>query len=391
MTDAFGFPRLTGAMPTGRGYNTSADVQLATSDGRDLNAIWAEYNAVLQAFRDSRDPLLSLLTFPVTTLVEDVVQGGQILLERLSEFGVPQSRRATVGATQFGYDLNYYGTRFGYTSRFLSDASSAQLDNLFQLALEADNATVFRLVMEAVFSNVNRTAVINGQPTVYPVYSLYNGADGVTPPPYAATTFTSGHSHFTVSGAATLDSGDLESQVTNVQEHGFTRQNGATLLTLMPQALVNVVRSWRAGVANANGAVALYDFVPAAGSAPGLANATQVLLGGQPADTFQGLPVAGQYGDTLVVVNDFVPAGYVLTLATGGSQVTSNLVGVREHSNPAYRGLRLINGERAGYPLVDSYVEHSMGTGVRQRGAAAVTQVKASGSYDVPSFTGGFE
>ena len=75
----------------------------------------------------------------------------------------------------------------------------------------------------------------------------------------------------------------------------------------------------------------------------------------------------------------------MLTFGTGGLGQLGNLVGLREHANPAYRGLRLLPGNQQGYPLVDSYYSRGFGTGIRQRGGAVVTQFKASGSYDIPT------
>lgn len=51
--------------------------------------------------------------------------------------------------------------------------------------------------------------------------------------------------------------------------------------------------------------------------------------------------------------------------------------------NPSYQGLRHIPG-RGPYPVVDSMFARGFGVGVRHRGAAAVCQIKASGSYAAP-------
>lgn len=44
----------------------------------------------------------------------------------------------------------------------------------------------------------------------------------------------------------------------------------------------------------------------------------------------------------------------------------------------------MIEGNWAKYPLVESFFQRGLGTGVRHRGAAAVVQIKASGTYDLP-------
>ncbi len=74
-----------------------------------------------------------------------------------------------------------------------------------------------------------------------------------------------------------------------------------------------------------------------------------------------------------------------MAVATFGSNDQRNLIAFREHQRPEYRGLRQIPGTSSEYPLQDSYYTRTFGTGVRQRGGAAVVQVKASGSYDIPA------
>jgi len=73
--------------------------------------------------------------------------------------------------------------------------------------------------------------------------------------------------------------------------------------------------------------------------------------------------------------------------ATGGSANLQNLVGIREHANPAYRGLRLLPGNQQGYPLVESFYSRSFGTGVRQRAGAVVAKITVAGdtTYTVPA------
>lgn len=80
-----------------------------------------------------------------------------------------------------------------------------------------------------------------------------------------------------------------------------------------------------------------------------------------------------------------VPNGYVVAIATFGSNDQRNVVAFREHLRPEYRGLRQIPGSSSDYPIQDSYYSRSWGTGVRQRGGAAVVQVKAAGGYDIPA------
>jgi len=75
----------------------------------------------------------------------------------------------------------------------------------------------------------------------------------------------------------------------------------------------------------------------------------------------------------------------VLNIGSGGSQNLNNPVGIREHANAALRGLRLVKGRDNDYPLIDSFYNVGLGTGIRQRGGSAVMQIKASGLYSPPT------
>ena len=87
----------------------------------------------------------------------------------------------------------------------------------------------------------------------------------------------------------------------------------------------------------------------------------------------------------IIVEDDLFPVGYVLVVGSGGSMNLNNPVGIREHKNASLRGLRLVKGRDADYPLIDSFYNCGLGSGIRQRGGAAVMQIKASGTYAPPS------
>jgi hypothetical protein len=48
------------------------------------------------------------------------------------------------------------------------------------------------------------------------------------------------------------------------------------------------------------------------------------------------------------------------------------------------RGLRLVKGRSADYPLQEAYYQRGFGTGVRQRGGAVVMKI-TTGGYTVPT------
>src|SRR5271166_6148554 len=76
------------------------------------------------------------------------------------------------------------------------------------------------------------------------------------------------------------------------------------------------------------------------------------------------MPVVGSFGPLFILESWFVPEKHVLTFATSGPGSTTNPVGVREHTNAAYRGMRIIPGRDQRYPLIESYYQRSFGTGV---------------------------
>jgi hypothetical protein len=364
------------------GYHTQRDALVTqTADNVDLNTLWAEYQQTLEIFNERRQALVNLLTFPVTQLIERVPVVGSVDFEDATEFGVPRSVRVSLNYQTLGYDFRDYDIATRYTWMFLRDTDARNVTAVHTAILEGDNRLVFRRVMEAIFDNRNRMADIQNQ--MVNVYALYN-ADGTVPPAYKSSTFDGTHTHYLVSGAVDVDSGDLEAALEHISHHGYGIEQGTTFVTLVNRVEAAKIRTFRAGVANFNGAVALYDFIPSANSPTLIVPNAQGLIGDRPPSTWNGLQVIGSYGGILIIEEDYIPAGYMLTFGTGGTGNLQNIVGLREHANTAYRGLRLLPGNQQGYPLVDSFYSRSFGTGIRQRAGAVVTQFKAPGTYDIP-------
>lgn len=379
-----------------KGYSTSGDILTRTRDGQDLNQIWQAYQDALAAFNETRQPLINLLASPVDNIIEDVVQPGQEKFEEATEFGIPVSIRPQPKVTQRAYPFKWYDTRAGYTFQFLAGgpggtqgATSQQLDNIMNQVMEADNQLQFELVMKALFNSANRTASINTLP--YTVTALYNG-DGAYIPPFKGQTFNGAtHTHYLGSGAGTtkFDPQDFLDLAGTVEHHGFTRSAGYNIIILMnPADAATTVQTFRRGVDFNNGAAtvsSLYDFIPAQGQ-----NTTLMLppgytlSGGMAPNQFAGLEVLGSWGPYLIVQDYQIPVGYMAAIATQGQSTATNVVGIREHENAGLRGLVLRPGNNNAYPLIDSYYIRGMGTGVRQRGAAALMQVGVA-SYTTPA------
>lgn len=377
-----------------KGYHSSSDILTRTRDGQDLNAIWAAYQEALASFNAGRQPLIDLLSFTTTNIIEDLVQPGQERFEEATEYGIPKAIRPAPTVTARAYPFKWYDTRAGYTFQFLAGgpaqsagASQSQLDTVLSQVMEADNQLLFEQTMKALFNNANRTTLIDG--TSYNVTALYN-ADGSYIPPYRGTTFTPGsHTHYLATGSSQawiFDPDDFTTLAARVEEHGYTRANGYNVIFLMNPADSNatIARYVRNQVFSTSTVTSLYDFIPATGMnfsiqlPPGF-----TLVGGLAPNSFAGLDVAGTWGPYMVVTDAQIPAGYMGAIAIRGAGNEANVIGIREHANAGLRGLVLKPGNNNNYPLIDSMFIRGLGSAVGPRGAAALMQNAAA--YAVPA------
>lgn len=377
------------------GYSARADILTRTRDGQDLNAIWDQYAAALASFNATRQPLIDLLSSPVTGIVDEITNPGTEQFELATEFGIAQSIRAVPTVQSRAYPFAWYDMRNGYTWRFLQKATVQQLDSVMSIAMEAENNLVFGQVMKSLFNNANRTAMIDGFTSPFTVVALYN-ADGSYIPTYKGQTFSGSHNHYIGSGSNTgqtaFDPQDFLDLAHLVEEHGYTKSQGYNVVFLMNPADANasVVQFVRNTTFTSGGATtvkSLYDFIPTQSTnmtlmlPPGY-----TLVGGLAPNSFAGLDVAGSWGPYLIVTDNQIPAGYMVAAATAGNSTNLNIIGIREDENPALRGLVLKPGNNNAYPLIDSHFIRGIGAGVRQRGAAAIMKLDATGgAYTVPA------
>lgn len=366
-----------------RGFNAVGDVLTQTTDGRPLNELWTLFQQSLEIQNAARQKIIDFLTFTVSNVIEDVPQaGGTINFEEASEYGEPVGVRTTLSYFQMAYDFKWWDVGARFTWMYLAEATAQQVESVHNAILEADNRNIFGKVMKTIFNATNLTATIKGQN--YTVFKFYNN-DGTVPPPYKSNTFLSTHTHYRGSGAATIDSGDVEQMQTDLNEHGYTKGLGYQLILMVNKVQGDAIRTWRLNVVNANAAVAKYDFIPSTSQPVFILEATQQVAGPRPPGQIAGLDVIGSYGDFLVVQDDYIPAGYLFGFATGGENNLANPVGFRQHANASLQGLRLVKGRTPDYPLIDSFYNRGFGTGIRQRGAGSVMQIVASATYTPPA------
>ena len=377
----------------GRGIASQGDVLVnQTADGIDLNTIWGEWSDVLALWNEERTSIASLLSYYTTLRGEAVPQTlSQMRFEQASEFGVPMSGRAVAAPLPLGYTFDDYDLRLSTTWKFLRDADSRQLNANMAEAMEADNRLVTGSVLNRLF---NPTSTANEDATT--VYGLYNGADGVVPPPYMGVEFPESTTHYFTTGTPVLDSSHIENALKAITSKGYGPASGAQLIILCNEREADVIATWRRGEPSrdataeelaaddgATGPISKFDFVLSS-SAPAYLT-EETIVGRQAPGTYNGLPVFGSFGDAYVIKSNMIPVGYIAVAATGGPNSEMNPIAIRQHPNTGYQGLRVIpGGER--YPLLNSYLQRSFGTGTRRRGAAAAIQVTPGSTYVAPTF-----
>lgn len=363
-----------------RGTNIEGDVLVShTSDGTDLNAVWAEFIQTLSIYNEERSALASLLSYQTTRQIDAVPQSvAGARLEVASEFGVPQGHSIPNDVIRLGYDYEDYDVAVRYTWKYLRDADARQVAAVHNSVLEGVNRAATTSVLQRLFDPEQHQSTEGNT-----VYGLYNG-DGMYIPPYLGDEFDPAtDTHYLTTSSAILDPSDIETLMDKVTRKGFSNDTGRQLVILANPLEAKRIAQFRAGEPGADGKEAHFDFIPS-DSAPPRLLAEQIVGDVAPAK-WNNLPVLGSYGEAYVIQSSFVPKGYVAVVASAGPNAEGNPIGFRVHANPAYQGLRIIPGPDSRYPVVDSNYVIGYGTGVRYRGGAAVAQV-TTGAYTPPTF-----
>lgn len=364
------------------GFHTLGDVLVdRTADGVPLQKLWDDQRDLLSAWAAHQDAVTSLLAFKTTEVAEAVPQTmAKFTFEEASEFGEPKGARHG-DFLLVGYDFRDYDLATRFTWKFLRDATARQIEHDMNSALEGSQRLRSAKILQRIVSPTQGVS-----PEGNPIYGLFNGADSITPLEYMGKTFDDTHTHYLVSGNATLDSADIEDSIKLVLEHGYGLTPGSRILVFANESECDKIASWRAGEeSRSSGPVAKHDFVPSS-DAPAFLS-SEFIVGEKPPAEYNKLRIMGSYGRAWIVPTPLIPTGYVLTAATSGSDSPQNICGYRQHPNVAYQGLRAIPGNDQRFPIVSSFYQESFGVGVRHRGAAVVTQIKASGEYDIPTIS----
>ncbi|MCP3422982.1 hypothetical protein [Nocardioides pinisoli] len=358
-----------------RGINAGGDLLTALADGTDLNKLWQDYSDAVAEYNARRGTIVNLLSFKTTLSVDAVLQtftGNDF--EDASEYGEPVGTRPTITQAELGFMFRWRDAATRFTWQFLADATKEQTDAITNSVMEADSKQVFQGVMAALFNNTART---NKEGKA--VLPLWNG-DSMVPPDYDGRTFGPTHTHYVTTANASLTQVSVDALMELVLEHGYGQGRNGRLVLLVNRAQANVIRGFRSTASGGSGS---FDFIPGAGAPARLT--TETVVGDTPPASIGDQPLIGAYGPAWVGENSLIPAGYVLCVSTGGDNSQFNPVGFREHPTTSLRGLNIVRGRVPDYPLQDALFVRGFGTGVRHRGAAAVLQVTASGTYTAPS------
>jgi hypothetical protein len=188
-------------------------------------------------------------------------------------------------------------------------------------------------------------------------------------------------------GAAQIDSNDIEDGIRHITEHGYgLKENGQQILVFCNYDESQYIQSFRANEPSRSGGPdAKASFIPSVSAPPYLTENGANLIGQAAPAKYGNLDVIGSYQSAYIIETSYIPSGYVAIVATGGPGALTNPLSFRQHPNPNYQGLRLIPGPNTTYPLVESFSARSFGTGTRHRGAAVVLQVTTDSDYTAPS------
>jgi hypothetical protein len=209
------YPIYGATAPVGRmGIHAAADIVSANTlvsqlaDGLSLDELWEEFSEILSFWNTERLAISDLLSFRTTLAGEAVPQSVSIgSFEQATEYGIAVAQGPPIEALVLGYDRHDWDKRSSFTWKFLRDSTIEQVRTVFEAILHADA----RLVTGRVLRRVLDPAPAHNE-AGWSCYGLWSN-DGMVPPPFGGYTFTGTETMYIPSGAATLDSADIEDAV----------------------------------------------------------------------------------------------------------------------------------------------------------------------------------
>lgn len=329
-------------MATGRvGYSTGF-ISDQTRLLQDIRDGLSQYNMQV-------DPLIETYCEPT---VREVLRVSQMSLttETEADGGTPNDQRAVYRllSTRF----KSFVRRSTFTQQGIEDALPSDIDATVRQHVIADRELLSQSFFHAAMTS-HGTANTIGTASVV---GFYNGETDV--PDFESSSFNgTSQVHYVGTANATLGRAEVQTLQQLIQNKGYGRGNG--MLTMF----VNTAQT--------DDIVAIQD--PGSGVVTGTPERVRAIDSGV---WNTGIRVNG----VNVVVNNNVPAGYVLMLASDVKPLV-----IREHVNPAVRGMMLHEGPNNLYPLVNSTFRRRFGMSVQHMGAGACLRL-GNATWASPTF-----
>lgn len=283
---------------------------------------------------------------------EEVKMFGLPAMNRFKKMG-PHEEPFLFGHTtgQYQQFVNKFGGGFARTREFLARATSADLLKQAEEALDMDMRAIRYEILKSIFNPPSY-----GHGFYNKTWDSLSGQSA--PPNYEANSFNGSHNHYIVTGTATITSIDpFIDAKQHIREHMSVKGKFRGFINSLQQGEVEKLAGW-------------YNT-----SGPQVANP----LTDQTTIDNWTVSLSGIDFE----VDDNIPAGYTVILYANGEKP----IKFHELKNPSFRGLQLIPGPEANYPIIGSHYERYFMPRVWRRDAGAVLQwATNTNMYTVPTF-----
>lgn len=316
----------------------------------------ADQTQLLQDIRDGLhmynqqvDPLIARYCEPT---VRDRLRVSQmsVVAEIEADAGTPMNQRAAFRLLNTRFDAWHWQTT--WTKQGIEDSLPTDVDATVRQMIITDRELLTQLFFHACLTAHSTPNTIGTASTV----GFYNGELDV-PNFESSAFFGSAQTHYVGTSNATLGRAEVSTLIRLIQNKGYGRNPGG--LTLF--------------INNAQSEDVMNIQDPGSGVLTGTPSRVTAIDDGI---WNTGIRVNG----CNVVVNNSVPANYVLMLASDVKPLA-----IREHLNPTVRGLMFEPGATAGYPLVNSMFRRRVGFSVQHMGAGAALRL-GNATWANPTF-----
>lgn len=329
---------------------------------RDIgeDRLWQYLDYQLSAYNAVMKELTSLLTFETERPITRFGAGGRMYMLPADEFSRPDAQKLSPGY-QLGFPITQYQIGLGWTREYFRRRPAKEWAEEVDSMTGADEAMQIDNIRSALFNPTNSTF---HDPDFgdLAVKALLN-ADSLFIPGYNGVTFNpASHTHYLVSGNTSPTLANLQAMKLHVTEHGHRGQlvlyiNDAQDPAI--RALTGFVAKQQIGIVDPLGKFAVV----------------------------QDENAIGRIEDMEVRVRNWVPAAYMFVFNEYGPNSNQNPLARRISPFPEDNDLRIVATTDTAdkFPLTAEYAERWFGVAAKNRSNGVVMQIKASGSYDIPT------